>query len=214
MVLTGKRILVVGFARTGRAVVDFLRHEDCLVRVSESRPVADFGDLPAQYPEVRFEFGDHELETFLNTDMIILSPGIHNTIRPIAEARSKGIPVIAEIELAFQFLKGTLIGITGTNGKSTTTELTGAILKEAGKRAYVCGNIGTPLIQFCRESKPENYYVAEISSFQLETIQQFRPHIAACINLAGDHLDWYPSVEPYYKAKMRIFENQTSSDFA
>jgi UDP-N-acetylmuramoylalanine--D-glutamate ligase len=214
MELNGKKIVVAGFARTGKAVVDFLNDYDCSVFVSEMTPESDFKEARQKYPRVTFEFGGHQQETFARADLIVLSPGIPESIQPIAEARSKGIPVVSEIELAFRFLKGTLIGITGTNGKSTTTELTGAMLKEGGKRAFVCGNIGTPLIHFCRESQPGDYYVAEISSFQLETIENFRPHIAALINLAEDHLDRYPSVEPYYAAKMRIFENQTPADFA
>jgi UDP-N-acetylmuramoylalanine--D-glutamate ligase len=163
---------------------------------------------------VEFEFGGHKTETFLRADLIVISPGIPDTIEPIAEAKKKGVRVISEIELAYHFLKGTLIGITGTNGKSTTVELTGAMIRAGGKNAIVCGNIGTPLIQYCENSKSDDYYVVEISSFQLETIYDFRPHIAAVINLAEDHLDRYPSVKPYYAAKMRIFENQKQNDFA
>ncbi len=213
--IEGKKILVAGFARTGQAVVRFLlNRKNCSVSVSDTRPASEFGNYQEDFSGVEFEFGGHTPETFLKADLIILSPGIPETILPIVEAKKKGIRVISEIELAYHFLKGTLIGITGTNGKSTTTELTSAILRSGGKRAMVCGNIGTPLIQFCEDSKPEDYYVIEISSFQLETIDEFRPHIAALINLAEDHLDWYPSVEPYYSAKMRIFKNQKENDFA
>jgi UDP-N-acetylmuramoylalanine--D-glutamate ligase len=212
--IEGKHILIAGFARTGQAVARFLMHRNCNVSVSESRNASEFGNYAEDFPGVEFEFGGHTVETFLKPDLIVLSPGIPDKITPIAEAKKKGIRVISEIELAYHFLKGTLIGITGTNGKSTTTELTGAMLRSGGKRAIVCGNIGTPLIQFCENSKSEDFYVIEISSFQLETIQEFRPHIAALINLAEDHLDWYPSVEPYYSAKMRIFENQKENDFA
>lgn len=214
MQIKGKNILVAGFARTGQAVVEFLNDQDCSVTVADNRPAADFSDVIKKYPRVRFEFDDHKIESFTNSDLIVLSPGIPDTIPALVAARQKGIPIISEIELAFHNLKGTLIGITGTNGKSTTTELTGAMLKEGRKSIYVCGNIGTPLIEFCRNSKPEDYYVAEISSFQLETIRDFRPHISALINLAEDHLDRYPDVKPYYQAKMRIFENQKASDFA
>jgi UDP-N-acetylmuramoylalanine--D-glutamate ligase len=212
--IEAKNILVAGFARTGQAVVRFLKNRNCRVFVSEARTESEFGNYKQEFPGIEFEFGGHTSETFLKADLIILSPGIPETIEPIVNAKKKGIRVISEIELAYHFIKGTLIGITGTNGKSTTTELTGAILRSGGKRALVCGNIGTPLIQFCEDSKPEDYYVIEISSFQLETIDKFRPHIAALINLAEDHLDWYPSVEPYYSAKMRIFENQKENDFA
>ena len=214
MDLTGKKILVAGFARTGQAVVDFLQDFPCEIAVSESREASAFEELATRYPRVEFEFGAHTTKMFLSADILVLSPGIPSTIEPMVAAKEAGVPILAEIELAYRFLKGTLIGITGTNGKSTTTKLAAAMLQEGGKRAFECGNIGTPLIQFCKQSRPEDFYVAEISSFQLETIHQFRPHISALINLAEDHLDWYPSVAPYYQAKMRMFENQTKTDFA
>jgi UDP-N-acetylmuramoylalanine--D-glutamate ligase len=212
--IEGKKVLVAGFGLTGRAVVEFLNERDCRVTVSESRPASEFPDAAAAFPRVTFEFGRHTAGTFTGADLIVLSPGIPDSIPPVAEAKDHGIPVISEIELAHRYLKGTLIGITGTNGKSTTTELTGRMLQEAGKKATVCGNIGSPLIRYCRNSESSDYYVIELSSFQLETIRDFRPHIAALINLAEDHLDRYPSVDPYYRAKMRIFENQRVSDFA
>jgi len=214
MKVEGKNVLVAGFARTGQAVVEFLRSHKCAVTVSEMKPASEFGELPPKYPDIEFEFGGHVVETFMKAGVIVLSPGIPDTIPPVQAAKRAGIPILSEIELAYHYIQGTLIGITGTNGKSTTVELTGAMLREGGKQATVCGNIGTPLIQHCKKSKKEDYYVIELSSFQLETIHQFRPHIAALLNLAEDHLDRYPSVEPYYLAKMRIFENQKSGDFA
>jgi UDP-N-acetylmuramoylalanine--D-glutamate ligase len=214
MDLTGKRILVAGFGRTGQAVVEFLRDHPCEIAVSDSRPASAFTEVQERYAGIQFEFGGHTTNTFITADLIILSPGIPDTIEPMMAAKEAGIPILAEIELAYRFLKGTLIAITGTNGKSTTTKLAGAMLQAGNKRAIVCGNIGIPLIEFCKTSRDDDYYVAEISSFQLETIHQFKPHISALINLAEDHLDRYPSVEPYYEAKMRIFENQTATDFA
>ncbi len=214
MRIEGKKVVVAGFARTGQAVVDFLRKRNCAVTVSEMKPASDFGGLPAKYPDVQFEFGGHVIETFLKADVIVLSPGIPDTIPPVNGAKRAGIPILSEIELAYHYIQGTLIGVTGTNGKSTTVELTGAMLREGGKQATVCGNIGTPLIQYCDGSTKGDHYVIEMSSFQLETIHEFRPHIAALLNLAEDHLDRYPSVEPYYRAKMRIFENQKAGDFA
>ena len=214
MDLTGKKVLVAGFGRTGQAVVDFLQDYPCEIAVSDSRVSSEFTNLQERYPGVQFEFGGHTTKTFITADLIVLSPGIPDTIEPMVAARESGIPIFAEIELAYRFLKGNLIAITGTNGKSTTTKLAGAMLKAGGKRAFICGNIGIPLIEFCKHSRKEDYYVAEISSFQLETIHQFKPHISALINLAEDHLDRYPSVTPYFEAKMRIFENQTETDFA
>jgi len=212
--IEGKRVLIAGLARTGQSVLEFLSKRPCEIYVSDSRPAADFGDLPLKYSQAHFEFGGHSSEFFSQAEIIILSPGIPDTIPPLLLAREKNIPILSEIELAFHYIQGTLIGITGTNGKSTTTELTGAMLKEGGKPTIVCGNIGIPLIEYCDSSKPENYYVIELSSFQLETIKDFRPHIATIINLAEDHLDRYPSVEPYFTAKFRIFENQQENDFA
>lgn len=214
MKVEGKKVVVAGFARTGQAVVEFLQNHNCAVTVSEMKPPGMFGELPSKYPDVQFEFGGHVVETFMKAEVIVLSPGIPDTIPPVSEARRGGIPVLSEIELAYHYIQGTLIGVTGTNGKSTTVELTGAMLREGGKQATVCGNIGTPLIRYCDRSTSSDYYVIELSSFQLETIHEFRPHIAALLNLAEDHLDRYPSVEPYYQAKMRIFENQQAGDFA
>lgn len=212
--IEGKRVLVAGFARTGQAVVEFLIHQPCTIIVTDTKPAEEFREASARYKQVQFEFGEHQIETFIAADLIILSPGIPDTIPPLVEARKKGIPIWSEIELASRYLKGTQIGITGTNGKSTTTELAGKMLQDAGKRAFVCGNIGKPLIEFCRDSRSGDYYVIELSSFQLETITTFAPYISALLNLAEDHLDRYPSAEPYYKAKMRIFENQKENNFA
>lgn len=212
--IEGKKILIAGFARTGQAVAEFLQRRDCTVFVSDSRPADQFSELPLKYPGMKFEFGGHTQEWFTGVDMIVLSPGIPDSIVPVAAAKKKGIPVISEIELAFHYLQGTIVGITGTNGKSTTTELAGAMLNAGNKKAFVCGNLGDPLIEFCDASHPDDFYVVELSSFQLETIRNFRSYIAAIINLAEDHLDRYPSVEPYFRAKMRIFENQKESDFA
>ncbi|HSP07207.1 MAG TPA: UDP-N-acetylmuramoyl-L-alanine--D-glutamate ligase [Acidobacteriota bacterium] len=212
--IEGRNVLIAGFARTGQAVAEFLRTRDCHVSVSEAKPADAFAGLPETYPGVDFEFGGHSGAMFTKADVIILSPGIPDTIPPVVAAKNRGIPVLSEIELAYHYLRGTVIGITGTNGKSTTTELAGAMLKAGRKKAFVCGNIGEPLIEFCNASMPEHFYVVELSSFQLETIRDFRPHIAAILNLAEDHLDRYPSVEPYFRAKMRIFENQKENDFA
>ena len=214
MDLVGKKVLVAGFGRTGQAVVEFLQDYPCEIAVSDTREASVFTNVQERYPGVQFEFGGHTIKTFVTADLIVLSPGIPGTIEPMVAAKDAGIPIFAEIELAYRFLKGNLIAITGTNGKSTTTKLAGAMLKAGNKRAFICGNIGIPLIKFCKDSREDDYYVAEISSFQLETIHQFKPHISALINLAEDHLDRYPSVTPYFEAKMRIFENQTAADFA
>src|SRR5437016_1313258 len=144
--IEGKKILVAGFANTGQAVVEFLSHFPCELRVSDNRNAENFSSITAKYPQVSFEFGSNKPESFLWADLIVLSPGIPDTIPPIVAAREKGTEVISEIELAGHYLQGTAIGITGTNGKSTTTELTAAMLQAAGKKAFACGNLGPPLI--------------------------------------------------------------------
>lgn len=164
--------------------------------------------------EIEIEWGGHSIEHFLRQDLIVLSPGVDPNIEPVQEALKKGIPVISEIELAYHFLKAPLIAITGTNGKTTTTLLTGEMLKEEGKRVGIGGNVGEPLILFADGKEPWEVLVVEISSFQLERIEKFRPRCAVLLNITEDHLDRYPNYNAYIQAKLRIFENQTIEDWA
>ncbi len=147
-------------------------------------------------------------------DLVVMSPGVSIMIRPVIEAQARGIEVISEIELAWRFLRAPLIAVTGTNGKTTTTSLIGALFQAAGKRVFVGGNIGTPLIECCMQSETFDYIVAEISSFQLEAIRHFRPFISVLLNVTDDHLDRHASFDEYCAAKARIFMNQQSSDVA
>ncbi len=162
---------------------------------------------------VRFETGEHERASFLTSDLIIPSPGV-SIIPQIKAAQARGIPVISEVELASNFIKGKLIGITGSNGKSTVSTLTHKILKDAGKPAFLAGNIGAPLIGFVKKSQADHFYVTELSSFQLSLTETFHPHVGIFLNISPDHLDWHPDFEDYYNAKKMLLAQMTQSDFA
>jgi UDP-N-acetylmuramoylalanine--D-glutamate ligase len=213
--LEGKRVLVVGLARTGIGVIRFLAEQGANVTATDIRSP---GELEEYYSKirglnVRTELGAHRIETFLGSDLVVVSPGVPLNIEPIAAARKKGIGVISEIELACRFIRDPIIGVTGTNGKTTTTLLLGDVLEKSGKKVFVGGNVGNPLID-CAGRGTWDYVVAEISSFQLEGIDEFRPHIALMLNITEDHLDRYVNYEEYIGAKFRLFLNQESSDFA
>lgn len=183
--------------------------------LSDSRPT--LSDAERQRLEdagVSLELGGHGAEAFERADLIVLSPGVPPEIQTVASARAKGTPVIGEVELAFRWLQGRVIAVTGTKGKSTTTSLIGRMLHEAGRLVTVGGNIGAPLSAQVEESTPDTLHVVEVSSFQLETIERFRPWIAVMLNFSPDHLDRHGTVEAYAAAKRRIFENQRPDDVA
>jgi len=176
-------------------------------------------DLGSQVQELRrmgvaLELGHHRPETFRNADLIVLSPGVPHTIEPVLQAGSNGTAVMGEIELASRFIKEPIVAVTGTNGKTTTTELVGGMLASSGLDTFVGGNIGRPLIGYADEERKADVIVAEISSFQLDTISLFRPQIAVLLNITIDHLDRYPDFDAYAASKMRLFENQQDSDIA
>jgi len=209
MELRDKNVLVVGFERTGEALCRFLVDRGARVRVTEKKAAEAFGDKVRTWTErgVLFETGGHRLETFLAADLVIPSPGVP----PLAEiraAREKGIPVISEIELAYRFLRGTIVGITGSNGKSTTTTLVHKILTDAGIKARLAGNIGTPLVSFVDKSRDDQVFVTEISSFQLEFTETFRPAISAVLNVSENHIDWHGTFEDYFAAKKKLVMRQ------
>ncbi|HKQ97593.1 MAG TPA: UDP-N-acetylmuramoyl-L-alanine--D-glutamate ligase, partial [Candidatus Polarisedimenticolia bacterium] len=180
------------------------------------RPAAELGPetTALRSAGVALETGGHTQATFTGADLVAVSPGVPLTIAPIAAARRHGVRVVAEVEVASWFLRGTLIGITGSNGKSTTTALAGHLLASAGLDAVACGNLGTPLSSLVATDDPKRHYVVELSSFQLEGIETFRPAIAALLNLSPDHQDRYPTMRDYYDAKARIFMNQGPADHA
>jgi UDP-N-acetylmuramoylalanine--D-glutamate ligase len=211
--VTDKRVTVAGAARSGLAAAELLARRGARVTVSDaSAQIAESDRLRSL--GVTLELGGHTRETFTNTDLVVLSPGVPPEQEVVQAARERGIPVIAEIELASRWLQGRLIAITGTKGKSTTTALTGRMLEAAGFKVTVGGNIGAPLSAQVSESTPDTFHVVETSSFQLEQIDTFHPWIAVMLNFSPDHLDRHPTVESYAAAKARIFENQDAGDFA
>jgi UDP-N-acetylmuramoylalanine--D-glutamate ligase len=209
MDLQGKRVLVVGLGRTGEAAARFLLKRGARVVISETKTAAELGPAASAWAGrgAVLEAGGHNLSSFLAADLIIPSPGVP-PLPEIAAARERGIPVLSEIEIAFRCLKGRLIGVTGTNGKSTTTTLLHKILKESGRRAILAGNIGTPLLSFSEKSRDDDIYVIEISSFQLEHIESFRVHLAVVLNLSQNHLDWHGSFDAYAAAKLKLVAGQ------
>jgi UDP-N-acetylmuramoylalanine--D-glutamate ligase len=214
--LAGKRVLVVGIARTGVAVSLFAAAYGATVTATDEKPEGALGETAARLRAagVKLELGGHPPSTFFEQDLIVVSPGVPANLPQLVLAHVGGIPVWGEIELAWRFLRGTVVAITGSNGKTTTTALIGHILETAGVPALVGGNIGAPLISLVESSTDSTVTVAEISSFQLETIVAFRPEIAVLLNLTPDHLDRHDSFEGYASAKMRLFENQLERDFA
>jgi UDP-N-acetylmuramoylalanine--D-glutamate ligase len=163
---------------------------------------------------VAMELGRHRSQTFEKADLVVLSPGVAHTIEPVLRAKKHGIPVIGEIELASRFIKAPILAVTGTNGKTTTTEILGSMLKQSGFNVFVGGNIGNPLIGYADGEQKADFIVAEISSFQLDTIDTFRPIIGVLLNITVDHLDRYPNFDVYAASKIRIFENQQPGDIA
>ncbi len=214
--LEGKRVLVVGLARTGVVTSLFSAGYGAIVTATDEKPEAELAEVAARLRAagVKLEFGVPGEATFLEQDLIVLSPGVPAKLPQLELARSRGIPVWSEIELAWRFLRGKLIGITGSNGKTTTTSLVAHILKTAGIHTLVGGNIGVPLLALVESSTDSTVTVAEISSFQLETIAEFRPEIGVLLNLTPDHLDRHASFDEYARAKMRMFENQLDRDAA
>lgn len=216
MELNGKRALVVGLGKSGVASALFMKAQGARVTVSDTKSGDELrNEIPVLLDHgITVETGGHGDRTFRGQDLIVVSPGVPVDAPPLVQARSQGETVIGEIELAARFLPGPLIAITGSNGKTTTTTLAGEIIAAAGFPALVGGNIGTPAISLAERAKSDTVIVLEVSSFQLETIQTFRPKVAVVLNVTPDHLDRHRTFEIYVDAKARIFENQRESDFA
>jgi len=216
MDLNGKRALVVGLGKSGVASALFMKAHGARVTVSDTKSGDELrNEIPVLLDHgITVETGGHGERTFRGQDLIVVSPGVPVDAPPLVQARSLGETVIGEIELAAQFLPGPVIAITGSNGKTTTTTLTGEIMAASGFPVLVGGNIGTPAISLAERAKPETVIVLEVSSFQLETIQTFRPKVAVVLNVTPDHLDRHRTFEIYTDAKARVFENQQASDFA
>ena len=207
----GERVVVVGAARSGVAAAELIAGRGGLVvltdvreTIAEAKRLKDVG--------VTLELGGHRADTLASAELIVLSPGVSPRLPIVDRARQRGVPVISEVELASRWLRGRIVAVTGTKGKSTTTVLTGRILEAAGKTAIVGGNVGTALSSQVEQTAPDVIHVVETSSFQLELIETFQPWIAVFLNLSPDHLDRHVTFGEYAEAKARIFANQTSSD--
>src|SRR5437763_615300 len=216
MDVKGKRVLVVGLGKSGVASAQFLAARGARVTVSDTRSQ---NELKTQIPVlldrgIAVETGGHGERTFRDQDLIVVSPGVPSNLPQLTRARAQGIRVIGEIELAAHFLKGKIVAITGSNGKTTTTTLCGELIASAIQRTLVGGNIGTPVILLVNDSTEDTINVIEISSFQLETIETFHPYLAVVLTITPDHLDRHGSFQAYVDAKARIFKNQTASDWA
>lgn len=214
MELKGKKVLVVGLGKSGLAAALFLRRRGARVTVSDVRSAEALAkDIPALLEEgIMVEAGGHGLLTFRRQDLIVVSPGVPLDTPELVQVKGFGLPVIGELELAARFLKGKSVAITGSNGKTTTTALLGEILQEAGLPTLVGGNIGVPVVALIDESTDQSWSVLEVSSFQLETTEQFHPNIAVILNITPDHLDRHGTFENYARAKERIFAAQDEQD--
>jgi UDP-N-acetylmuramoylalanine--D-glutamate ligase len=214
MDLKNKRVLVVGLGKSGLSAAMFLRAQGARVTVSDSRSaVALAKEIPALLEAgIMVESGGHGLLTFRRQDLIVVSPGVPLDTPEVKQVVAFGLTVIGELELASRYLLGEVVAITGSNGKTTTTTLVGKILSDAGVPTQVGGNIGLPVIDLVAKSTPETVNVLEVSSFQLETIEEFHPRIAVILNVTPDHLDRHGSFEKYVAAKERIFERQGAGD--
>jgi UDP-N-acetylmuramoylalanine--D-glutamate ligase len=216
MDLNNKRVLVVGLGKSGVASALFLKSRRARVTVSDSKPEAELRNEILLLLEhgITVETGGHGDRTFREQDLIVVSPGVPADAPQLVQARSLGELVIGEIELAARFLQGSIVAITGANGKTTTTALAGEIIAAGRFPTLVGGNIGTPAISFVDQAGAATWIVLEVSSFQLETIVEFRPRIAVVLNITPDHLDRHKTFDNYVNAKARIFENQRADDFA
>jgi UDP-N-acetylmuramoylalanine--D-glutamate ligase len=214
--LAGKRVLVVGLGRSGIAAARLCAAKGAQVTANDAKSAAELESALGMLPTtVRQEVGGHPPALFAEQDLIVLSPGVP-PLPEVEEARRRGVRVTGELELASWFVDATMVAITGTNGKSTTTTLCGAILAARGQPTFVGGNLGTPLCEVVDTpaARPGGTCVVEVSSFQLETVRTFRPQVAVLLNISADHLDRYPDLDGYIAAKQRVFAAQTASDFA
>ncbi|HEX4946019.1 MAG TPA: UDP-N-acetylmuramoyl-L-alanine--D-glutamate ligase [Blastocatellia bacterium] len=215
MEIAGKKTLVVGLGKSGVAAAEFLQARGANVMGNDAQPIekiAVAAQLQAQGIEV--VAGSHPVSLFENAALIVASPGVPLALEPFQKAKAAGVPIISEIELAARFLRGRLVGITGSNGKTTTTTLIGEVLINAGLPTQVGGNIGTPLISLVTTSRDDGFTVIELSSFQLEAVESLHLFAAVLLNITPDHLDRYASMDDYAAAKANIFRNQTSEDLA
>jgi UDP-N-acetylmuramoylalanine--D-glutamate ligase len=216
MELLGKKVLVVGLGKTGIQTVKFLLKKGADIRASDITP---FEKLPEDARKlermgVKIEAGQHKNETFLWADMIVLSPGVPFGVPPVKEATAKGVEIMSELELAWSFIKRPVIGVSGSNGKTTTSTLIARVLEACGRKIFLGANIGTPLVQIAEEDDSFDFLVLELSSFQLQGISSFRPYIGVLLNISPNHLDHHESFDEYVESKMKLFSRQTPLEWA
>jgi UDP-N-acetylmuramoylalanine--D-glutamate ligase len=209
----GASVVVVGAARSGVAAAELLVRRGARVMLTDMKPAIDDASR-LEASGVALDLGSKEAGAAASADLVVMSPGVPLELPGVIAAGERGVPIIGELELAFRWLRGRVIAITGTKGKSTTTTLVGRMLEAAGRRVMVGGNIGVPLSAQVDQSTPETVHVVEASSFQLETTVTFRPWIAVLLNFSPDHLDRHPDEAAYGRAKARVFGNQTAADWA
>jgi len=217
MDLRHKQVVVVGLGTSGVATARFLVNREARVTVTDRAPAESLVDAVAALKglDIKLKLGGHDSRDFSNADLVVLSPGVPHTLPVFESAWARGTPVIGEMELASRFVREPILAVTGTNGKTTTTELIGEMLKKSGKRVFVGGNIGTPLIAYADEPRERaDVVVVEVSSFQLDTVLEFHPATAVMLNISDDHLDRYASFNAYAESKWRIFANQQATDAA
>jgi UDP-N-acetylmuramoylalanine--D-glutamate ligase len=217
----GKEVLVVGAGKSGLAATRFLLARGAQVTLTDTKNqdelesgIAPLREIARNSGRLVLELGGHRHKSFRNCDFVVVSPGVPLSLEEFDVSRTAGIPIMAEVELAYRNLKGKIIGITGSNGKTTTTTLVSQLLTGAGLGGHAAGNIGAPLIDFVSNSTSEDVYVVELSSFQLEAVDTFRPFVGSILNLTPDHMDRYSGFEDYVAAKRRLFMNQKKTDYA
>jgi len=210
----GARVLVVGMKKSGLASAELLARLGARVRSTDLKPLAELGEAAEVLARLDIPFELQTPAVFAECDAVVISPDVPADLAPLEAARGRGVKVIGEVELAAPFLKGRTIGVTGSNGKTTTTSLIGHILRVAGLQTQVGGNIGTPVTAMIAGSREDGWNVLELSSFQLETIRDFHAHVGLALNVTQNHLDRHHTFENYAAAKARLFRNMTSGDFA
>ncbi len=218
-ILPGSRVAVLGYGVTGRAAVHYALSCGAVVAVSDSTEKSAFADAARELEEagVCWEAGGHSLEFFAGADLVLISPGVNSREPVVQQLRQRGVPIYGELAIAAPVLKrrGTkVVAITGSNGKTTVTSLVGEVLRNAGRRVFIGGNIGVSLYQYCRQERAEEYVVVEVSSFQLENMGGFAPDVGVLLNISPDHLDWHGGMDNYIAAKMALFANQRQQDVA
>jgi UDP-N-acetylmuramoylalanine--D-glutamate ligase len=214
--IENKKVLVVGLGVSGYSAARLLLKKGALVKITDSSSDSEVKvrlDKLSKY-NVDYELDGHTSHFCSDVDLVVTSPGVSSEALPILLAKEKGIPIIGELELASSFCQGKIIAITGTNGKSTTTELIGKVLSDAGIKTCVCGNIGNPMAGEVDSRDKDTTFVVEVSSFQLETIKDFKPYISVLLNVTDDHYDRHANLEEYKKEKFKIFSNQNKNDWA